>query len=159
MRVTIAAIGRMKKGPETELVERYLSRAKAGGKPLGLTGFEITETPESRASTASQRKAEEAGALSRAHAGNARLIVLDERGKSISSEKLASMIGDWRDAGHDLCVVIGGPDGLDPDLRDKADLVLGLSALTWPHQIVRVLLAEQLYRVTTILAGHPYHRS
>ncbi|WP_029041503.1 23S rRNA (pseudouridine(1915)-N(3))-methyltransferase RlmH [Cucumibacter marinus] len=159
MRVTIAAIGRMKKGPETELVERYLARAKAGGKPLGLTGFDVTESPESRASSAEQRKAEEAEALSRPRSGHAKLIVLDERGKSISSEKLSATIGDWRDAGHDLSVVIGGPDGLDHRLRETADLVLGLSALTWPHQLVRVLLAEQLYRVTTILAGHPYHRS
>jgi len=150
------AIGRMKAGPERELVARYLDRAQAQGRYIGLTGFDVLETAESRATTAELRRGEEAKFLDQS---SVRRIVLDERGEAIGSEALAARIGAWRDAGAaSLHTLIGGPDGLDPALRKGADLVLGLSPLTWPHQLVRIMLAEQLYRVTTILSGHPYHR-
>jgi 23S rRNA (pseudouridine1915-N3)-methyltransferase len=156
VRVAIVAIGRMKAGPERELVARYLDRAQAQGRGIGLTGFEVVEAAESRAATPELRRSEEARFLDQSPA---RRIVLDERGEAIGSEALAARIGAWRDAGAaSLHTVIGGPDGLDPALRKGADLVLGLSPLTWPHQLVRIMLAEQLYRVTTILSGHPYHR-
>lgn len=159
MQIRIAAIGRMKSGPERELVARYLDRAGQGGRPLGLAGFDVSEHPESRASSAEARKADEARALLTALAHNSLLIVLDERGRSMGSESLAAEIARWRDAGRPAATfVIGGADGLDPTLRERADLVLSFSPLTWPHQLVRIMLAEQLYRVTTILAGHPYHR-
>ncbi|RUT30011.1 23S rRNA (pseudouridine(1915)-N(3))-methyltransferase RlmH [Arsenicitalea aurantiaca] len=159
MRIAIAAIGRMKAGPERELVSRYLDRAAAGGRALGLTGFDVLESPESRASTAPARKADEARLLANALSDATVVVALDERGRSIGSEAFAHKIGTWRDDGaRMLGFVIGGADGLSPDLVGRADLVLGLSALTWPHQIVRILLAEQLYRTTTILSGHPYHR-
>ncbi len=88
------------------------------------------------------------------------LVLLDERGKNLSSEDLAGRIGLLRDSGRKAAIVaIGGADGHDASFRDQAELVLSFGALTWPHQLVRVMLAEQLYRVTTILAGHPYHRS
>ena len=158
MRVGIAAIGRMKAGPERELVARYLERAAAAGKPLGLTGFSVSEAPESRASTAPQRKTEESKAL-RAAAGDGVLIALDEHGVLIGSDVFARRLGTWRDEGRPAAsFLIGGADGLDPTLLSAADLVLSFSPLTWPHQLVRIMLAEQLYRTTTILSGHPYHR-
>ena len=158
MRVTIAAVGRMKAGPERDMVARYLDRAVGGGKPLALTGFEVIEQTESRASSAASRKADEAKVL-RAALPDGIVVALDERGKSMGSEPFAQQIGRWRDDGRPAAsFVIGGADGLDPDFVARADLVLSFSPLTWPHQLVRIMLAEQLYRATTILAGHPYHR-
>ncbi|MCD7061447.1 23S rRNA (pseudouridine(1915)-N(3))-methyltransferase RlmH [Pelagibacterium xiamenense] len=159
MRVALVAVGRMKDGPERGLVSRYLDRAAATGKPLGLTGFSVVELAESRASSAGARKAEEARALRAALPEKSVVIALDERGKSLSSDDFAGRIEAWRDMGRaDLVVLIGGADGLAPEIRERADLVLSFSPMTWPHQIVRVMAAEQLYRATTILAGHPYHR-
>lgn len=158
MRITIAAVGRMKAGPEREMVARYLDRAIGGGKPLALTGFDIIELPESRAGSSASRKAEEAKAL-RAALPEGIVVALDERGKAIGSETFANQIGRWRDDGRPAAsFIIGGADGLDPAFVSAADLVLSFSPLTWPHQLVRIMLAEQLYRATTILSGHPYHR-
>ncbi|HUH77482.1 MAG TPA: 23S rRNA (pseudouridine(1915)-N(3))-methyltransferase RlmH [Devosia sp.] len=158
MRLTIAAIGRMKAGPEREMVSRYLERGQGSGKPLALTGFDVIELPESRASSSASRKADEAKAL-RAVLPDGVIVALDERGKAIGSEAFANQIGRWRDDGRPaISFVIGGADGLEPEFVTKADLVLSFSPLTWPHQLVRIMLAEQLYRTTTILSGHPYHR-
>jgi 23S rRNA (pseudouridine1915-N3)-methyltransferase len=158
LRVLILAVGRMKQGPERELVARYLDRAAAGGKGLGLTGFSVTEMIESRAGSAAARKTEEARALAAALPGGI-VVALDERGKTVGSEDFAKRIGRWRDDGKQaVSFVIGGADGLDPGFVSRADLTLGFSAMTWPHQLVRIMLAEQLYRATTILSGHPYHR-
>lgn len=158
MRIAIAAIGKMKQGPERELVARYLDRARQSGKPLALTGFEVTELAESRASAATTRKAEEARALEAALPDGV-IVALDERGKLMGSEAFAQQLARWRDDGKPgASFVIGGADGLDPAFAAKADLVLSFSPLTWPHQLVRIMLAEQLYRATTILSGHPYHR-
>lgn len=159
MRVLIIAVGRMKTGPERELVARYLDRATATGKPLGLSEFSVLELPESRASSASARKTEEARPISAALPEKSVIVALDERGKAIGSESFAQKVADWRDAGRGALVfLIGGADGLDGTLRAKADLVLSFSPMTWPHQMVRMMAAEQLYRATTILSGHPYHR-
>jgi len=159
MRIQIAAVGRMKSGPERELVARYLERAVAGGKPLGLTGFDVSELTESRAGSSQSRKVEEAKALTATFPQGAVVVALDERGKGIGSEALASTIARWRDDGKAaVSFAIGGADGLEPDFVKRADLVLSFSPLTWPHQMVRIMLAEQLYRTTTILSGHPYHR-
>lgn len=158
MRIRLAAVGRMKQGPERELCTRYLDRAIATGKPLALTGFEVVELPESRAGSAARRKAEEAEAL-RAAVAEGPLVCLDEGGKSLSSQAFAEHLRAWRDDGRAaVSFVIGGADGLAPDLIAAADLTLSFSRLTWPHQLVRIMLAEQLYRTTTIIAGHPYHR-
>jgi 23S rRNA (pseudouridine1915-N3)-methyltransferase len=158
MRIRIAAVGRMKSGPERELVSRYLDRAVASGKPLGLSGFDVSELSESRASSSAARKAEEAKALREA-LPEGLVVALDERGKAVGSEALSQFIAKRRDDGKPvLSFVIGGADGLDPDFVTRADLVLSFSPLTWPHQLVRIMLAEQLYRATTILSGHPYHR-
>ena len=158
MRVGIIAVGRMKQGPERELVARYLDRAIATGRPLGLTGFSVTELAESRAGSAASRKAEEIRAI-RQHLPGHVAIALDEHGKTVGSEDFAQRLVRWRDDGKPaLSFVIGGADGLDPDFVKAADLTLSFSPLTWPHQLVRIMLAEQLYRATTILSGHPYHR-
>src|SRR3569833_4011027 len=149
----------MKQGPERELVSRYLDRAVASGKPLGVTGFSVTELTESRAGSAASRKTDEARALRDQVSGSVRLVTLDEHGATMGSEDLAKRIGRWRDDGvQTLAFVIGGPDGLAPDFVKQADLSLSFSPLPWPHQLVRIMLAEQLYRATTILSGHPYHR-
>ncbi|WP_296707223.1 23S rRNA (pseudouridine(1915)-N(3))-methyltransferase RlmH [Rhodoblastus sp.] len=159
MKLLLLAIGRLKAGPERELVARYADRCVAGGRKIGFTGFEMREIDESRARRPEDRKAEEAAALAAALPQGARKICLDERGKSMTSEEFSRKLGEWRDAGTPACaLVIGGPDGLDPALRDKADLTLAFGAMTWPHQIVRALAAEQLFRALTILSGHPYHR-
>lgn len=159
MRIGLIAVGRMKDGPERLLVSRYLSRAAGAGKPLGLTGFAVTELPESRASSAEARKEQEGRAILAALPAGALLLALDERGRSLSSPAFADRIAAWRDDGRPaMTLVIGGADGLSPEIRDRSELVLSFSPMTWPHQLVRILVAEQLYRATTILSGHPYHR-
>ncbi len=160
MRVTIFAVGRLKAGPERELAARYLDRFGKTGSALGLSFNRVVELPESRASNADTRKREEYAALSKILPDDGLLLVLDERGKSPDSNTFANMLGSWRDAGkRDLAIAIGGADGHDKELVDRADAVISLGKMTWPHQIVRILLGEQLYRASTILAGHPYHRN
>ncbi len=160
MRLTLAAVGRLKAGPERELVARYSERIAATGKAVGLTGLTLKETDESRARRPEDRRSEEARALRALIPEGARIVALDERGKSLTSEKFAAEIGGLRDAGlRDLCFVIGGADGLDESLRDEAALVISFGAATLPHQLVRALVAEQIYRAISILAGHPYHRA
>jgi 23S rRNA (pseudouridine1915-N3)-methyltransferase len=159
VKVGIVAVGRMKQGPERQLVARYLERAGAAGRPLGLTGFAVAELPESRAASAAARKADEARAIRAAAPDAGLLVALDEHGEALASDAFARRLQRWRDDGRPAVgFVIGGADGLDPGLLRAADLTLGLSPLTWPRQLVRIMLAEQLYRTTTILSGHPYHR-
>ncbi|ATU90334.1 23S rRNA (pseudouridine(1915)-N(3))-methyltransferase RlmH [Phyllobacterium zundukense] len=159
MRITVFAVGRMKSGPERELAGRYFDRLKKTGTPLGLEFSSVTEISESRAQQPELRKQEESSKVLEALDQGGVLVLLDERGKTMPSEAFAQAIARFRDAGkRQLLVAIGGPDGHDASLRDRADLVLALGAMTWPHQIVRILVAEQLYRTTTILSGHPYHR-
>lgn len=160
MRIGIVAVGRLKAGPEKDLVSRYLDRFAKAGPASGLDFSRVTELVESRASNAATRKREEAVQIAKALPDNALVVALDERGKSWNSEEFAAFVGDHKDRGRrDMVLIIGGADGLDPDLRDRADLTLNLGKMTWPHQVVRILLAEQLYRAVTILSGHPYHRS
>jgi 23S rRNA (pseudouridine1915-N3)-methyltransferase len=160
MKVAVHAVGRMKAGPERELARRYFDRFGKVGGAVGLEFSGVIETPEGRAPDVASRMAEEAGkVLAHTEAGTV-LILLDERGKSLSSEDFATRIARYRDDGRkSVLFSIGGPDGHDAQLRAKADLVLSFGAATWPHQLVRVMLAEQLYRIATILAGHPYHRA
>ncbi len=159
MRIILIAIGRMKQGPERELFSRYIERAIASARSAGLTGVETREIDESRARRPEDRKAEEAQAIRAAMPPGARLFLLDERGRSPTSEVFAADLGKIRDSGVPaLALVIGGPDGLDPSLREQAT-VLAFGAMTWPHQLVRIMAAEQIYRAITILTGHPYHRS
>jgi 23S rRNA (pseudouridine1915-N3)-methyltransferase len=159
VKLAVIAVGRLKDGPERELVERYGERVRTAGRTLGLSPLQLLEIPESRARRDSDRRAEEAGAILEKAAGSV-LVAFDERGKSLTSDVFAKRLGGWRDEGRSaLSVVIGGPDGLDAQVRTAADVVLSFGALTLPHQLVRVLVIEQLYRALTILAGHPYHRA
>ena len=159
MRIIIAAVGRLKRGPETELAERYLKRAEQTGRNLGWRLIEIIEIRESRADDAARRMLEESIALANIIPDGALTVLLDERGENLGSAGFAQRLGEWRAADRAALVfMIGGADGLAPSLREKAKLTLSLGAATWPHQIVRVLLLEQLYRAATILTGHPYHR-
>ena len=160
MKLLLVAVGRLKAGPERELVARYAERCVASGRNIGFSSFEMREIDESRARRPEDRKAEEARAIESLLPAQAKIICLDERGRALSSEDFARKLGDWRDSGAGCCaLVIGGPDGLDPSSREKADLALAFGAMTWPHQIVRALAAEQIFRAMTILSGHPYHRA
>ena len=152
------AVGRLKDGPERELIERYGERVQAVGRSLGFPPLQLLELPESRARREADRRSDEAAAILDKTSASV-MVAFDESGKSLTSGAFARRIAGWRDEGRAaLSLVIGGPDGLDQRVRGAADLVLSFGALTLPHQLVRVLVVEQLYRALTILAGHPYHR-
>jgi 23S rRNA (pseudouridine1915-N3)-methyltransferase len=160
MRLIVVSIGRLKQGPERELAERYRDRFEDIGRKLGFRGLEIHEIPESRARDAATRIAEEATAISAAIPAKSTLVALDERGDNIDSAAFSRHLGQWRDQQVASAIfVIGGADGLSPDLRRMAKLRMAFGSATWPHQMVRVMLLEQIYRAATILAGHPYHRA
>ncbi|MDR6670767.1 23S rRNA (pseudouridine(1915)-N(3))-methyltransferase RlmH [Rhizobium sp. 1399] len=159
MRIGLFAVGRLKPGPEKDLAARYFDRFAKAGPAIGLEFSRIAEVAESRASNADTRKREEAAMLLKSLPEGSILVLLDERGKALDSEAFANLLGGYRDQGkRDLTIAIGGADGLDPSLYDRANMILCLGKMTWPHQIVRTLIAEQLYRAVTILSGHPYHR-
>lgn len=159
MRVLVAAIGRLKQGPERELAASYLKRAAAAGRPSGLRDFEVIEIRESRAQDVERRRVEESIALANVIPDRAVVVVLDQRGENLDSPTLAARLREWRAQDRAaVCFIIGGADGLAPTLTERAKLTLAFGAATWPHQIVRIMLLEQLYRAATILAGHPYHR-
>ena len=159
MRIIVAAIGRMK-GPEAELAERYLKRANQAGRALGWKAVEVVEIRESRADEVMKRMLEESIALANIIPPGAAVALLDEKGDALGSEAFATELATWRANNAPAAVfMIGGADGLAASLRDKAQLRLSFGKATWPHQMVRVMLMEQLYRATTILSGHPYHRA
>lgn len=160
MRLLVIAVGRLKQGPERELCDRYVERLDDLARKLGFRELAVTEILESRARDPSRRMAEEAAAISSAIPARGVVVALDERGKNLDSAGFARQLGRWRDEGiANTSFVIGGADGLSPELRDKAQLALAFGSATWPHQMVRCMLLEQLYRAATILAGHPYHRA
>jgi 23S rRNA (pseudouridine1915-N3)-methyltransferase len=160
MRIGLFVVGRLKAGPEKDLTGRYLDRFAKAGPAIGLDLSKVTEVAESRAANGETRKREEAGMLLKALPEAGVLILLDERGKALDSEAFAALLGTFRDQGkRDMTIAVGGADGLDPSLHDRADVTLCLGKMTWPHQLVRILIAEQLYRAVTILSGHPYHRA
>ena len=150
MRVTLLAVGRLRRGPERELVDGYLTRFAKAGRPLGLPPASLVEV-EGRPS--------EAEALTRAIPAGAALAVLDERGAQMTSPDFADLLADHRDQARDLCLVLGGADGLDPAIRDRADHAIAFGRMVWPHMLARVMLAEQLYRAASILGAAPYHRA
>lgn len=160
MNLIVASIGRLKEDAELRLQERYASRVKQAGRALALGPFDVVELPESRAQSVSERVADEAERLLARIPAGSLVVTLDERGKSLSSDQFARLIAKARDDGRRAATfLIGGADGHGPAARDRADLLLSLSAMTLPHGLARVVLAEQLYRAVTILAGHPYHRA
>ena len=158
MRILVAAVGRLK-GPDSELCERYRKRAAAAGRGLGWREIEIIEVRESRADGAGKRRIEESIALANLIPADSATVLLDPKGDNLDSGALAACLVKWRSNNRAAAVfMIGGPDGLAETLSDKADLRLAFGAATWPHQLVRAMLLEQLYRVATMLSGHPYHR-
>ena len=155
MRLHVCAVGRLRAGPEKTLIDDYLTRFDKTGRALGLGPARIVEVDDRKGGG----MAGEAELLRRAIPKGALILTLDERGRTLTSPEFADHLGRWRDAGRgDLAVIIGGADGIDPALRAEADFSLSLGAMVWPHMMVRVMIAEQLYRAATILAGGPYHR-
>ncbi|MBC2662763.1 23S rRNA (pseudouridine(1915)-N(3))-methyltransferase RlmH [Novosphingobium flavum] len=139
MRLHIIARGKIGRSPESELVERYLKRVTWPVK--------VTELPDT-------------GGTLPAPLGPARDVLLDERGRQLSSEAFAALLSRWRDDGvREARFLIGAADGHGAPARDQADLLIAFGAMTWPHMLARAMLAEQLWRATSIIAGHPYHRS
>jgi 23S rRNA (pseudouridine1915-N3)-methyltransferase len=160
MRIVIAAVGRLKQGPERELAAAYRKRAEQVGRAFGLRDIEIVEIRESRAADAERRRTEESIAIANVIPDRAVVVILDQRGSALDSAALAATLREWRAEDRPAaCFIIGGADGLAPSLTGQAKLKLAFGAATWPHQLVRVMLLEQLYRAGTILAGHPYHRA
>jgi 23S rRNA (pseudouridine1915-N3)-methyltransferase len=159
MRILIAAVGRLKQGPERDLAERYRKRASATGRSVGLADIDIVEVKESRADNVERRMLEESIAVANIIPEGAVTVILDERGESLSSAAFAGHLQAWRAENQPAVVfVIGAANGIAAGLRDKAKLAIAFGAATWPHQFVRIMLLEQLYRAMTILSGHPYHR-
>lgn len=154
MQLTLAAVGRLRQGPEATLVADYLDRFARTGRGIGLPAVTIAEV-EAKAGG----RTAEADLLRRALPQGALVVTLDERGAMMTSPEFATHLARWRDDSRDAVFVIGGADGIAPDLRARADLSVSLGRMVWPHLLVRVMLAEQLYRAATILAGGPYHRA
>ncbi len=155
MRVHICAVGRLRKGPERDLYDDYLTRFDRTGRALALGPAQLIEVEDKKGGGMPA----EAALLERAIPTGSLICIMDERGKLQSSPQFAETLGHWRDQGRqDVAFVIGGADGIDPALRDRADAALSFGKMVWPHMLMRVMLAEQLYRAASILSGGPYHR-
>jgi 23S rRNA (pseudouridine1915-N3)-methyltransferase len=158
MRVLVLAVGRMK-SVESELSARYLKRAVQAGRNIGIRSIEVVEIRESKAAESERRKLEESIALANVIPDGALIVLLDERGESLGSAAFAERVAQWRDGGQpSVAFIIGGADGIAENLRARTRATLSFGNATWPHQLVRIMLLEQLYRAVTILSGHPYHR-
>lgn len=158
MRLGLLCVGRLKAGPEREIYARYASRI-AALRNLGFAGLDLQEIDESKARSPAERMAQEGAGLLAAAPAGAGLVVFDERGRAASSADFARLLESERDRGvKALAFVIGGAEGLAPAVRERAQAVFSFGAMTLPHQLVRILVAEQIYRAMTILSGHPYHR-
>lgn len=156
MRVHLCAVGRLRSGPERDLIADYSQRFDRTGRALGLGPFVEHEVEDKK----NAGMAAEAELLARAVPAGAVLVTLDERGRLMTSPEFAAQLARWRDGGRqDVAFVIGGADGIDPALRARADFSISFGQMVWPHMLVRVMLAEQLYRAANILSGGPYHRA
>jgi 23S rRNA (pseudouridine1915-N3)-methyltransferase len=150
----------MRGTPEGQLVDDFVDRARKLGRSLGFIDVTAEEVAVSRQRDTAARKKDEAERLAHRLPEGAHVVLLDARGKGMTSEDFAEMLGSLRDVGtRNLAFVIGGPDGLAPLPGKKSGRSLAFGPQTWPHLLVRALLAEQVYRAITILAGHPYHRA
>jgi 23S rRNA (pseudouridine1915-N3)-methyltransferase len=159
VRLALVCVGRLKAGPERELFDRYFRRMSESARSVGIAAVELREIDDSRARRAEDRRKEESASILAALPAGALVVALDERGQSPTSQEWAADIRLARDASRAAyVVVIGGPDGLSASLRDRAHRIVSFGAMTWPHQLVRVMAGEQLYRALSILADHPYHR-
>lgn len=156
MRLHLCAVGRLRAGPERDLVDDYRQRLDRTGRPLGIGPLTEHEVEDRK----NAGMAAEAELLRRAVPQGAVLVTLDERGRQLTSPEFAAQLARWRDGGRqDVALVIGGADGIDPALRAAAEFSISFGQMVWPHMLVRVMLAEQLYRAATILGGGPYHRA
>lgn len=156
MKIAICAVGRLRKGPEKDLIDDYLLRFTRSGRPLGLDAVNLIEV-EDRKNAGMKAEAQ---LLDKACPQGFIRVALDERGRTPDSPEFAGLIGNWRDAGRPgVAFLIGGADGLDPALRDGCDMSISFGRMVWPHMLVRVMLSEQIYRAASILAGSPYHRA
>jgi|LNFM01.2.fsa_nt_gb 23S rRNA (pseudouridine1915-N3)-methyltransferase len=160
MRLVLAAVGKLKDGAERELYSRYADRIQAAGRGVGLGAIELREIPEGKAQSRDARMADEADRLL-AKCGDASVrVLMEERGKATTSVQLAELVRGWRDRSEGgVAFLVGGPDGHGEAARRAATISLSLGPMTLPHGLARIILAEQLYRTATILAGHPYHRA
>jgi 23S rRNA (pseudouridine1915-N3)-methyltransferase len=160
MRLLIAAIGKLKQGPERELFAHYLGRAEAAGRKLHLSPLDVVEIVEAKGATPQARMEAEARSLLAKRPATHKLICLDRGGTQLGSEDFAQILARYRDTGaQGVAFFIGGADGLGLSASFKADLMLSLGAMTLPHGLARIVLAEQIYRAMTLLSGHPYHRA
>jgi 23S rRNA (pseudouridine1915-N3)-methyltransferase len=160
MRLTVLAVGHSRGTQEGTLADDFIDRAMKLGRNMGIQAIAVEEVSVSRARETATRMKEECERLAGRVPQGAHVVLLDARGKGMTSEDFAEMLGALRDAGtKDLALVIGGPDGLAtlPGIKPGRSLAFGPQ--TWPHLLVRAMLAEQIYRALTILAGHPYHRA
>ncbi|MCY1128161.1 23S rRNA (pseudouridine(1915)-N(3))-methyltransferase RlmH [Frigidibacter sp. RF13] len=156
MKVTLVVVGRLRAGPELTLISDYLERFDRTGRALGLGPARVVEVEDKKGLGMEA----EAALIERALPQGALLVTLDERGRTLSSPEFAEEMARWRDGGRqEVTFVIGGADGIAPGLRAKADVSISFGKMVWPHMLVRVMLAEQLYRAASILAGAPYHRA
>jgi 23S rRNA (pseudouridine1915-N3)-methyltransferase len=156
MRVHLCAVGRLRSGPERDLIDDYTTRFDRTGRALGLGPLSEHEVEDKRGGGMPA----EAELLARAIPSGALIVTMDERGQVLSSPEFAALLAKWRDGGRqDVAFVIGGADGIDPALRGRADASVSFGRMVWPHMLVRVMLAEQLYRAASILSGAPYHRA
>ncbi|HEX2594611.1 MAG TPA: 23S rRNA (pseudouridine(1915)-N(3))-methyltransferase RlmH [Rhizomicrobium sp.] len=160
MRLHILAVGNARGSHEAPLCEEFIGRAQNMGRRMGFTAVDITEVGVSKARETEKRMAEEAERLAARVPEGAHVVLLDAKGKGMTSEDFAEMLGAMRDAGtKDFVFIIGGPDGLAPLPKIRSGRSLAFGPQTWPHLMVRAMLSEQIYRAITILAGHPYHRA
>jgi 23S rRNA (pseudouridine1915-N3)-methyltransferase len=157
MKISILAVGRLKSGAEQTQFNRYYDLFNAAARNLKIAPLSVVEIGESRAATPAERKEDEAGELL-SKLGASRLIALDEAGQMLSSYEFTAMFSRLRDEALDVAFAIGGPDGHGEPLKSAAHFQLSLGRMTLPHGLVRIVLAEQLYRALTIIQGHPYHR-
>ena len=156
MRLHLCAVGRLRAGPERSLLDDYIDRFDKTGRSLGLGPLRVVEVEDRKGGG----RPGEAALLRRALPQGALVCALDERGETLSSPEFAERLALWRDrAAGDVAFLIGGADGLDPGLAAAAEARLSLGRMVWPHMLARVMLAEQLYRAVSILAGSPYHRA
>ncbi len=155
MRVQLSVVGRLRAGPEKDLIDDYLTRFERTGRALGFTEASIVEVEDKKGGG----QQAEATLLLKSIPKGAVIVTLDERGKLLTSPEFSTQLGNWRDNGAPcVCFVIGGADGLTRELRAQADASISFGKMVWPHMLARAMLCEQLYRAVSILAGSPYHR-
>ena len=158
MRITIGAVGILRGGPEYELIAHYQKALKATGSRAGITALSFVEVDDRKLAKGPPGVQSACEALLQKIPKDCLIVALDEGGQALSSKAFAARLQAWSQSHRDIAFLIGGADGLNDHLRSKADFILSLGLATWPHMLARAMLTEQIYRASTILCGHPYHR-